>query len=371
MYKQISSDLLKTIDEGLGGKAFGFEDGRNTLKAYYQQNICAFSAAKSLTEMNYMRGLLADSKDFTDFRNKVFDAGIQFNGTWLKTEYDTFTAAAQMGKQYDDFKKNGVDVLEFTTVGDDRVRPAHAELDGLTFRIDAPFVKKVWPPLDWNCRCHLIPGIDAKLTDDNKAVNTVNAAVKNPLFNHHAGIDKVVIGNNHPYFNSVPNELNAVSNYGLPKVKHLYDKTAWPAKIELGSEEEFTNWWKDQVNIERSDDISMKDKTGVDILFSSSATPGNSAAAATYFKDKLFVKSNAKQWSIAPNINDLVTDPDEVWSIRRKGKVVRYYLKYFNDAPVLVIAKDKAGIMTADNLLLLTEQEAELYRNGELIHVKR
>lgn len=371
LYKKVSGDLLKTIDEGLGGKSFGFEDGRNTLKAYYQQNICAFSAAKSLTEMNHMRSLLADSKDFIDFRNKCFDANIQFNAAWLKTEYDTFTAAAQMGNQYDSFIKNKVDVLEFTTVGDDHVRPSHAELDGFTFRIDAPFVKKIWPPLDWNCRCHLIPGIDAKISDENKAAIAVKAAVKNPLFKNHSGIDKVVVSNDHQYFNAVNTELGAVKNYGLPTVKHMYDKNAWPPRIEMASESEYRAWWKDMVNIDRTDNFQLKDKTGLNILFNSGETPGHNKSIYSYFKDHILQRTNEQRWKYAANLESIITDADEIFSIRRNNKISRVYIKYFDNNPIAVLVKDKDGVMVADTIYELTEQRAEDVRRGELIFIKR
>ncbi|RXK57557.1 hypothetical protein ESA94_20375 [Lacibacter luteus] len=372
LFEQTSKDILKTIDEGLGGKAFDITDGRNTLKAYYQQNLSAFSAAKSYTEMLHMRSLMADAADFTDFRNKCLDAGIQFNQTWLKTEYETFTAAAQMGKQYDDFVKNGIDVLEFTTVGDDRVRPAHAELDGLTFRIDAPYVKQIWPPLDWACRCHLIPGIDAKITDDATAGRMVKDAVRNPLFKQHAGIDKVVVSNDHPYFNAAPKELTATKNYGLPSVKHQYNQNSFPARIEMASEQEYRAWWKDQVNIERSDNFVLKDKTGVHILFDSPETPGNNKAITSYFKEHILKNSNEERWMYAANLTEIITKPDELWSVRRSGnKIARHYIKYYNDAPILVMVEDKEGVMTAQTMYELTEERATEFRRGELLYINR
>lgn len=39
----------------------------------------------------------------------------------------------------------------YATVGDDRVRPEHARLDGLTRPKDDPIWKTIWPPNGWNC----------------------------------------------------------------------------------------------------------------------------------------------------------------------------------------------------------------------------
>lgn len=371
LYKQTAKDLLKTIDEGLGGNSFSFEDGRNTLKAYFQQNICAFSAAKSLTEMNHMRSLLADATDFNDFRNKVFDAGYKFNINWLRTEYDTFTASAQMAQQWDSFIKNGVEALEFTTVGDDRVRPAHALLDGMTVRIDSPALKRIYPPLDWLCRCFMVPGIVSKAMGDDEAGRLAKDASANKLFRHHSGIDKVVVSDEHPYFNAKPKELDATSNYGLPTVKHLYNQNKFPPRIEMGSETEYRNWWRDQVNVDDTDDIALNDKTGLQILFDSTQTPGNKNSTYSYFKDHILMKSNEKRWSYAANLTDIITDADEIWSTRVGNKLQRVYIKYFENSPITVIVKDKDGVMVAETMYELTAARATELRRGELIHIKR
>jgi SPP1 gp7 family putative phage head morphogenesis protein len=45
----------------------------------------------------------------------------------------------------------------YSTVGDDRVRPAHAALDGTALPKDDPFWKRFWPPNGWGCRCTPLP----------------------------------------------------------------------------------------------------------------------------------------------------------------------------------------------------------------------
>lgn len=45
---------------------------------------------------------------------------------------------------------------EYVTVGDDRVRPGHAALDGLRLPKDDPRWNEIMPPNGWNCRCSVI-----------------------------------------------------------------------------------------------------------------------------------------------------------------------------------------------------------------------
>lgn len=46
--------------------------------------------------------------------------------------------------------------FEYLTVGDDRVRVEHEELDGIARKKDDPFWTKFWPPNGWNCRCQAV-----------------------------------------------------------------------------------------------------------------------------------------------------------------------------------------------------------------------
>ena len=42
---------------------------------------------------------------------------------------------------------------KYVTVGDDRVRPEHVGLDGVTLPKDDPQWDRIWPPNGWACRC--------------------------------------------------------------------------------------------------------------------------------------------------------------------------------------------------------------------------
>lgn len=45
---------------------------------------------------------------------------------------------------------------EYVTVGDDRVRPEHEAMEGVSYPKDHPFWDENWPPNDFNCRCDVL-----------------------------------------------------------------------------------------------------------------------------------------------------------------------------------------------------------------------
>lgn len=49
-----------------------------------------------------------------------------------------------------------IEAYTYVTVGDDRVRPEHQQLEGITKPKNHPVWKIIWPPNGWNCRCEIV-----------------------------------------------------------------------------------------------------------------------------------------------------------------------------------------------------------------------
>jgi len=372
LYRKTADELMNGMYEGLGGTSFGYEDPRNTLSAYLSENIHKFSTAKSLAQQQQLSKLLTGAdgnpRNFTDFRDAVQEAGFQFNINYLRTEFDTAFASAQMAYQWEQLKNN--DFLEYSTVGDNRVRPAHAALDGLTLAADSNVWRKIWPPNDWLCRCTIVSGIASNASTDIEAGSKLKDNPINPLFEFNPGTEKLIYDNGHPYYKAVPKQLLAVKNYGLKTIEKIYADDNLPARLEMASEKEYRNWWVSMRNITGTDDFVIKDKVGTSVLFDSVETPGN-INPYKHFKDHILKRSNEERWRYAANLEDILMQPDEIWCSRENGKIFNYYLKYFADAPYVVIATDKYGIITADTMYVLSELRAKQIRQGALIYVNK
>lgn len=83
----------------------------------------------------------------------------------LETLYRTQTHLAYAaGREVQEMDPDIDEILwgyKYVTVGDDRVRPEHAGLDGVTLPKDDPFWATNKPPNGWNCRCQAIPLFDS------------------------------------------------------------------------------------------------------------------------------------------------------------------------------------------------------------------
>lgn len=90
---------------------------------------------------------------------KAFDAAgvLPGNAHAVETVYRTQTQIAYSAGRWNSLQDPAVqEVLwgfRYVTVGDDRVRPNHAVMHGVTLPKDDPFWNTNTPPNGWNCRC--------------------------------------------------------------------------------------------------------------------------------------------------------------------------------------------------------------------------
>lgn len=62
-----------------------------------------------------------------------------------------------MAVKWYDWEKDGDEYdLQYRTAGDERVREAHRQLDGVTLPPGDKFWDRYLPPNGWNCRCNVV-----------------------------------------------------------------------------------------------------------------------------------------------------------------------------------------------------------------------
>lgn len=328
LYEQTASQLMDAVFSGLGGKTFGYDDPNNKLITYLRQNLHSFSAAKSLTEMQAFNDLLTgpDGKMRTkaQFIAEVAKTGAEFNKTYLATEYDNALTSAQMAQKWDEFEDD--DILQFSTVHDDKVRETHALLDGKTAPKTDPLWRRIWPPLDWKCRCTIIPGVKDKVRKHNVAELIKRAEIPK-LFQNNSGITKTIVKDDHPYYHDSfhnEKELGAEANYGMPSVKKIYTDGGLPDAAKLKTKADANNWWKEKAGGNAKGHFDVVDKMGNTVRFDNEA------------RNHILEDNTDGRHTILSNSEHIVTEPDEVWSIREGDKLTTTYIKYYDDMPYAV-----------------------------------
>ncbi len=124
-------------------------------------NIAEFSAFKETSFKKQVESRLTKNGkvlSWSEFKKEVTKLDIQYNRQWLKTEYDQTIANANSAEKFKEYQsqKHLYPNLEYKTIGDERVRSSHKEMDGIILPVDDPFWQKFLPPNDWGCRCYVL-----------------------------------------------------------------------------------------------------------------------------------------------------------------------------------------------------------------------
>lgn len=204
VYKKTAAQLIAAMNKGLGGTAFDDNDSRLALQKAFTQNLEQFSYAKTLTQFKLFKDAMFNDKgqiqSFASVKKIVAETGEVFNNKYLRTEHQFVTQSAIMAHKWETMDS---EYLQYSTVGDGRVRPEHKLFDKFTALKTDPIWKRLYTPLSWNCRCTIIPGIAKNISkeyDSNWANKVVDPLVKNTIFDNNVGVSKVVFTDKHPYF---------------------------------------------------------------------------------------------------------------------------------------------------------------------------
>lgn len=204
IYTKTADDLIKAMHTGLGGAVFDDEDGRAKLEKTFKRNIEQFSYAKTLTQFSLFKDAVFNEKgqkrSFASVKKAVADTGEVFNNAYLQAEHQYVTQTAIMADKWETLD---AELLEFTTAGDSLVRPEHRKFDKFTALKTDPIWRRLYTPLDWGCRCTIIPGIAKNVSkefDSDWANKAVDPLVKGTIFDNNAALTGIIFNETHPYF---------------------------------------------------------------------------------------------------------------------------------------------------------------------------
>lgn len=181
----------------------------DAMRQHLQRSNYIFSGIKTFHELNEAFPSLIDEngnrKPFEQFLNDVRNIDRTYNQNYLRAEYNFCQASADMAARWEGFEEDGDRYnLQYRTANDDRVRPQHAALHGVTLPISDPFWKTYYPPNGWNCRCTVVQVRKSKypVTPHDEAMTRgAEATGKDTkgIFQFNPGIERKTFPDYNPY----------------------------------------------------------------------------------------------------------------------------------------------------------------------------
>ena len=160
--------------------------------------ISSFAGVKQYQLMQSVIDISLKPQTFENFTAEAKKANRLFNNTYNKVESGLFEVSYEGANTWR--SSNDDDILEYATVGDNRVRHNHSILDGVRMRKSDWAGSNFVPPWEHGCRCILI-NINSKngqlLT---KSRNIPNDNIVAKEFRTNSGETGAVFTGDHPYF---------------------------------------------------------------------------------------------------------------------------------------------------------------------------
>lgn len=206
-----SDEAQEFIDTHAGVLDSGFEKTKMSegMRKRLQGSDWIFSGLKTFHELNEAFPLLLDEngnrKPFERFLNDVQKIDQTYNRNYLRAEYNFVQSSAEMAAKWEKFSEDGDRYnLQYRTAGDDRVRPAHAELNGVTLPPSDSFWESYYPPNGWNCRCTVVQVRKSKYpeTPHDEAISRGEEALEDDtkgMFRFNSGIERKTVPDYNAY----------------------------------------------------------------------------------------------------------------------------------------------------------------------------
>ena len=155
-------------------------------------NLIDFAAAEEMTMISELPEEV-DEESLLDYETICE----QYNLTYAEAENEQVLFAAKMAAWW--MAVNAESVITYMTQGDERVRPWHLSLEGISYR-KSEFPAELIPPIEWGCRCYLMAdgfaGVKASLSID-KCRSMVD-----PVFRESLATGGRIFTDAHRYFNA-------------------------------------------------------------------------------------------------------------------------------------------------------------------------
>ena len=181
-----------------------------TVRRALDNNAFIFSGFRTYHSLRELGLSLTDQegqiRPYEDFREDVLKLHNKYNINYLETEYEHAVGSSLMADRWYEQQQGGDRYnLQYRTAGDNRVRPDHEALEGITLPKSDKFWDDYYPPNGWRCRCDVVEvsPSDYPLSDSTEASQRGSDTLrksKQEVFRGNPGKDLVLFPDRHPYY---------------------------------------------------------------------------------------------------------------------------------------------------------------------------
>nr|DAV05669.1 MAG TPA: minor capsid component [Caudoviricetes sp.] len=186
------------------------EETPEAVRSALEENTFVFSGFRTYHSLRELGLSLTTSegkiRPFDAFREDVRKVHDRYNVNYLEAEYDHAVGSALMADRWLGQEASGDEyLLQYRTAGDNRVRPDHEALEGITLPKGDKFWSDYYPPNGWRCRCNVVEVLpeDYPVSDSTAARERGEATLrgnKQEVFRGNPGKDLRIFPEKHPYF---------------------------------------------------------------------------------------------------------------------------------------------------------------------------
>lgn len=335
-FQQNISKLREGLMEGLTADALEYGTRDNIAATMMEININRFGFDKNIAQIYELNQALQESKSYSEFKKQAAQILGTYNQANLQTEYNFAIATAQNASAWNRQKsqQNDFPYLKYMTAGDDRVRPAHAALNGKLFKIADTSWRGIYPPNGWNCRCEMIQVNSNEITtgdiytgeEAKQALGDEWSKMLKGGFAVNRGEINEVFDLNKAYVNKLPESTNKTFDNLSYKDAKLQ---SWKEMTGLNPIPKSNDVPADVFN---KDAVKINDK--LFLLFSdyNNRKLGLSEKVLNDHLTPQYVTDSEQRNILFNNLTDLFKYPDEVYFRKYKVNIYQYrYIQFFED----------------------------------------
>lgn len=181
-----------------------------TVRHALDNNAFIFSGFRTYHSLRELGLSLTDKKGnilpLEEFRKEVRKVHDKYNVNYLEAEYEHAVGASLMADRWHEQQQGGDRYnLQYRTAGDNRVRPDHEALEGITLPKSDKFWSDYYPPNGWRCRCDVVEVSpeDYPLSNSTEASSRGEDTLrkgKQGIFRGNPGKDLALFPDKHPYY---------------------------------------------------------------------------------------------------------------------------------------------------------------------------